>query len=351
MLFKKINITILKLLKDRKFKIFGHGFLLFIIGILTIEMTYNNGGKYCIYEYSLLYEWIVYFCAITSVIYLNLEVLVPQFLLKGRLTRYVCIIGLCVIGTLVAIITAQNLFFDLSPNSNTKTVLLNILGNIISISLVIVSTSIFSLFRGWQENSQRINELETATIETELKQLKSQINPHFLFNTINNANIKVEKDQDIAYCIITKLEDLLRYQLTNTSNDKIELKSDISFLIDYLELEKTRRNSFFYKIIADESIYNLVVFPLLFIPFVENAVKHSLTTKGKSTITIEFLKENDRLHFCCENSKPLAPIKQKSGGLGLKNIKRRLDLLYGDTYSLDIAESDEKYIINLYLKI
>ncbi|MDR1370964.1 MAG: histidine kinase, partial [Dysgonamonadaceae bacterium] len=197
----------------------------------------------------------------------------------------------------------------------------------------------------------RINELETATIETELKQLKSQINPHFLFNTINNANIKVEKDQDVAYNIITKLEDLLRYQLTNTSNDKIKLESDISFLSDYLELEKTRRNRFFYKIIADESIYNLEVFPLLFIPFVENAVKHSLTTKGKSTIIIVFLKENDRLYFCCENSKPLVPIKQKSGGLGLKNIKRRLDLLYRDTYSLNVAESDEKYRVNLYLKI
>ncbi|MDR1369329.1 MAG: hypothetical protein LBJ72_04250, partial [Dysgonamonadaceae bacterium] len=105
MLFKKINITILKLLKDKKFNVFVPVFLLFIIGILTIEMTYNNREKYSRYEYSVLYEWIVYFSAITSVIYLNLQVLVPRFLLKGRLTRYVCIIGLCVIGALVAIVT------------------------------------------------------------------------------------------------------------------------------------------------------------------------------------------------------------------------------------------------------
>jgi len=351
MLFKKINIAISKLLKNKKFKAWWYVVLLFITAILTIEMTYNNGGKDSRYEYSVLCEWIVYFSAITSVICINMLVLVPRFLLKGRLTKYVCFIGLSVIITLVIIVAAQNLLFDVSPDSNAKTVLLNVFGNMISISLVIVSTSIFSLFRGWQENNQRINELETATIETELKQLKSQINPHFLFNTINNANIKVEKDPKTAYSIITKLEDLLRYQLADTSNDKICLKNDLSFLSDYLELEKTRRNRFFYTIEADEKIDDLEIFPLLFIPFVENAVKHSLTTKGESNIIITFQKEDDYLHFYCENSKPNPPVKQKAGGLGLKNIKRRLDLLYGNNYTLDVTESNEKYIVNLYLKI
>lgn len=255
MLFKKINIAISKLLKDNKFKAVGHVVLLFIIVILTIEMTYNNRGKYSRYEYSDLYEWIAYFIAIASVIYLNLRVLVPRFLLKGQLTKYVWFIGLCVVVTLAIIITAQNLFFDISPDSNVRAVLLNVFGNTISISLVVVSTSLFALFRDWQENSQRINELETATAETELKQLKSQINPHFLFNTINNANIKVEKDPETAYSIITKLEDLLRYQLVDTSNDKIRLKNDISFMFDYLELEKTRRNRFFYTIEGKHSVF------------------------------------------------------------------------------------------------
>lgn len=352
MLFKNINITISKLLRNEKSKPLEHiSSLLFVIIVLTIEMTYNNGSKYNRYEYSVLCEWIIYFVAITSVIYFNISVLAPRFLLKGRLTRYVCFIGLCVVITLTIIIIAQNLFFDLSPNNNPKRVLLNIFGNMISISLIIISTSIFSLFRGWQENNQRINELEKTTIETELKQLKSQINPHFLFNTINNANIKVEKDPEEAYSIITKLEDLLRYQLVDTSNDKICLNNDISFLSDYLELEKTRRSRFVYTIKADEGTGDLEIFPLLFIPFVENAVKHSLTTKGESNINITFQKENDYLHFFCENSKPISPAKQKPGGLGLKNIKRRLDLLYGDTYTLDITESNEKYIVNLYLKI
>jgi LytS/YehU family sensor histidine kinase len=236
-------------------------------------------------------------------------------------------------------------------NDTSDSLAINLLGNIVSIGLVIISTSIFPLFHGWKEHSQHINNLEVSSIEVELKQLKSQINPHFLFNTINNANIKVENDPESAYNIITKLEDLLRYQLADTPNEKIRLANDITFLSDYLELEKTRRSRFTYTINTCDNLFDIAVFPMLFIPFVENAVKHSLTAKGESEITITFSTKKDYLHFHCENTKPTAPIKQKTGGLGLKNVKRRLDLLYGSAYTLEIVDSEEKYIVNLYLKI
>ncbi|HCO68962.1 MAG TPA: histidine kinase [Dysgonomonas sp.] len=351
MIFEKINNEISNNLKSKIIKAFGHIALLAVITILTVEMTYNDNAGFSRYEYSSLLGWIVYFVAIASVIYINMFVLVPRFLLKGKLTHYLLFIGLCVIISLFLIVVAQNLFFIFPTDDNTNTTVINIAGNIISIGLVIISTSIFSLFHGWKEYNQRKNELEASTVEAELKQLKSQINPHFLFNTINNANIKVENDPESAYSIITKLEDLLRYQLTDTPNEKICLTNDIAFLSDYLELEKTRRNRFIYSIKTDDSLSNIEVPPMLFIPFVENAVKHSLTTKGESIITISFSKEENCLHFLCENTKPAMPVKQKTGGLGLKNIKRRLDLLYGSAYRLDIIDLEEKYIVNLYLKI
>lgn len=347
----KINNIISTHLKNKKIKTFGHGMLFIIIVILTVKMTYNDENGYARYEYSVLYEWILYFIVIMGIVYINLLVLVPSFLLKGKLTRYICFIGLCVVSFLIVIIAGRNLFFDEPSENNTKTVLMNILGAIISVGLVIVSTSIFSLFREWKKYNQLIIELEASTIDAELQQLKNQINPHFLFNTINNANIKVEKDPEVAYSIITKLKDLLCYQLTNSAQGKICLKNDISFLSDYLDMEKIRRNKFFYTLKVDDNVCNLEVSPLLFIPFVENAVKHSLTTKGESKIIISFTMEKNHLHFYCENSKPSVPIRPKSGGLGLKNIKRRLDLLYNDAYILDIINLEEKYIINLYLKI
>lgn len=151
--------------------------------------------------------------------------------------------------------------------------------------------------------------------------------------------------------MITKLEDLLRYQLKDTVQEKVYLKNDISFFSDYLELEATRRNRFSYTIEADNDVYSLEVFPLLFIPFVENAVKHSLSAKGEAVINIVFKKVQDRLYFFCENTKPSTLIKKKSEGLGLKNIKRRLELLYENRYTLNTTESDNKYIVDLWIKI
>ena len=352
MTFSKINSIVSNNLKGNIIKAFGHILLLLIIVIITVEMTYNGNTQLGKYEHSVLFAWVIYFAAIASVIYLNLFVLVPKFLLKGKLTNYLFFIGLCVILCLFLIIVAQNLFFNLPTDDYSDTTAINIVGNIISIGLVITSTSIFSLFHGWKEYNQRKNELEASTIEAELKQLKSQINPHFLFNTINNANIKVENDPEFAYNIIAKLEDLLRYQLADTPNEKICLINDIAFLSDYLELERTRRNRFIYSIKTDDNLSEIKVFPMLFIPFVENAVKHSLTAKGEAEIAISFSKEKNNLYFHCENTRPTTPTKQKTGGLGLKNIKRRLDLLYSNNaYTLEIAESKEKYIVNLYLRI
>lgn len=350
-LFQTINNAISKSLKENSSGRFRHIILLCIIGVMTLEMVYNSSAQYGKFEYSKLYEWFMYFLIIAGVVYFNLKVLVPRFLLKGKLASYFYSILPCAVLTLFFAVLTQNLLFNTYLDNDTQHILLiNIAGNVISIGLVIVATSVYTLFRRWAEQSQRISELEATTIETELQQLKNQINPHFLFNTINNANIKVEKDPELAYNIITKLEDLLRYQLTETSQETVCLKGEISFLSDYLTLEKTRRERFCYTLQANDKICNLELPPLLFIPFVENAVKHSLTAKDKSSVYISFEQKEELLHFYCENTKPMIPIKHKTGGLGLKNINRRLDLLYGSNYTLDITESDTNYVVHLYLK-
>jgi len=209
----------------------------------------------------------------------------------------------------------------------------------------------YALFRSWADYNRQVTELEASTKEAELQQLKSQVNPHFLFNTINNVNFKVEKEPKVAYDMINKLDDLLHYQLKDTKREKVFLKNDISFFTDYLELEATRRNKLVYTIQADPDIYDLEVYPLLFIPFVENAVKHSLSAKGESIIDIVFTRKQEDLYFRCENTRPPVPVKHKAGGLGLKNIKRRLDLLYGNSYTLNITEKENKYTVELCLKI
>lgn len=349
---QSLNTTLSAKLRQNDFRRLGSIFLLLVIGVMTVEMVYNSSALEGRVVFAGFYEWLTYFMILTGVVFFNLRFLAPRFLLRGRLFGYFWRIILATFLVLFLVVLSQNmLFYPTSESSSTAALLINILGNLLSLVLIIVSTSVFVLFRGWTERRQRISQIETHTLQMELQQLKNQINPHFLFNTINNANIKVDHDPGQAYHIITKLEDLLRYQLNGASRHTVCLCDEISFLSDYLELEKTRRSRFDFMLQAEREVYGLELPPLLFIPFVENAVKHSHTVKGESSVQLFFKREGEELHFICVNTRPSHPTGNKTGGLGLKNIKRRLDLLYGKDYRLDITASEMSYIVHLYLKL
>ncbi|MCS2681692.1 histidine kinase [Bacteroides ovatus] len=174
----------------------------------------------------------------------------------------------------------------------------------------------FELFRRWVVSDKKILELEKATKQTELQQLKKQINPHFLFNMLNNANILVKDAPDEASQILEKLDNLLRYQLNDSTRREVFLTADIQFLTSFLELEKVRRDHFEYTIFQEGNMENICIPPLLFIPFVENAVKHNLDSDNLSYVHLYFSVHNKQLTFRCENSKPRVPVKRE-GGIGL----------------------------------
>ena len=151
--------------------------------------------------------------------------------------------------------------------------------------------------------------------------------------------------------MLLQLYYMLRYQFYDSTKDLVDLEGDIQFIKDFLDLEKMRRDDFDYTIVFNDNIDGIKIPPLLFITFVENAVKHSLDTEVKSYVDIVFARENEELLFTCINSKPRYSRKYEAGGLGLKNIKRRLHLLYGDRYKLDIEDSETSYSVKLRLKL
>lgn len=132
------------------------------------------------------------------------------------------------------------------------------------------------MFTHWLRYNLRIDELESTTLQSELTFLKNQINPHFLFNMLNNANVLIKRNPEEASKVLFKLEDLLRYQINDSSRERVSLASDIRFLNDYLNLEKIRRDNFQFTLRQEGEVDSIWIQPLLFIPFVENAVKHSL---------------------------------------------------------------------------
>lgn len=350
----KSNYIFTRILIDKRFRILRHFMLFIFVFFISAGMTWYIQEKdmNSLHKYAGLLFYILIFL---GCMYLNIYVLTPRFLLKNKWFLYFSsLIGL-VIFYLILMILAQDLFYE----EETKPIqhidyfvsIVNLLSAVLSLTLFFAGTTTFVLFKYWLINMQKANELQTATLQSELKLLENQINPHFLFNMLNNANIMIHEDPDVASRIVLKLEDMLRYQMNDSTKEKVFLSEDIAFLTDYLELEKTRRDYFEYTVSKEGAIDHIQVPPLLFITFVENAVKHNLDSEAPSYVHISFQMVAGKLVFRCENSISLKPKPKKEGGLGLVNIKRRLNLLYNGNYSLEQTKTDTTYMVCLEIKI
>ena len=342
------------LLSPRK-RIYRHLLLQLVVFLITINVFWDTPDELIITP-ARIRSWIGYFLLIDILIYVNAYVLVPRFLLKGRLLLYLITVFALILVSIVTLGSLQTLFedtrFEELPSSQSV-IWLNILSSTISTGLLVAGSSAMMLFKHWISNNQRVSELEAATLQSELKFLKSQINPHFLFNMLNNVYVLIRKGRDEAADVLFKLEDLLRYQFNDSAQDRIQLSSDIRFMSDFLNLEKIRRDKFNYTISKEGDINSVWLPPLLFIPFVENAVKHNTDGENASFVYLSFNVQDNRLTFRCENSKPAEEEEKDNpiGGLGLKNIRRRLDLLYPGHHSLEIIEDKHSYIVNLHLDL
>lgn len=295
---------------------------------------------------------IIFFCCVV-IIYFNLFVLVPRYLLKNKLFQYT--LGSLIISTLYYLVEFYTThyfskgfeqYFVISDHSVIAYI------RSIFVPLIFLSgTSGFMIFKKWIIDAQHLSALKEAHIQEELNHLKSQINPHFLFNTLNNLHALVHSNQEKASKVILGLSDILRYHLYETKNEKVSLKKDIDILIQLLELEKIRRDHFEFTVGVDSNLSGLLIQPFVFINFVENAIKHSLDNLKPSFIHLTFEKVNTKLCFTCKNSKTSLQGTHNKGGIGLQNIQRRLELMFSSNYLLNIQDLQNEYSISLILPI
>lgn len=211
-------------------------------------------------------------------------------------------------------------------------------------------------FKGFLDNRklQRINELkEKERIETELQFLKSQVNPHFLFNTINSVYVLIRMDPEKASETLIKLSNLLRSQLYEFSVDRIDIQKELEYLENYVELEKIRKGDRLdLKFEFEGDLEDFEIAPLVMIPFLENCFKHLSTHTDKTNeIIFRISRIGDELKAYFYNTTDENPKEKKEGGLGLNNIRRRLDLIYPEKHGLEIIESVETFEVWLTLKI
>jgi LytS/YehU family sensor histidine kinase len=208
-------------------------------------------------------------------------------------------------------------------------------------------------YKRWSEKDYREQKVQREKVEAELQMLKTQINPHFLFNTLNSIYVLAMKKSEQTANTVMKLSDILDYILYRVNTHKIDISNEIRIIDNYIELEKIRFtdrvNLNFTTNIQSKDIQ---IPPMLIIPFIENAFKHGVTkSMDKSWINIYIDEAEHMLNIVVSNSKNHNPAKRKTGGIGLLNVKKRLDLLYSNSYKLDISEKNNHYDVFLSIPI
>jgi hypothetical protein len=202
-----------------------------------------------------------------------------------------------------------------------------------------------------RSDQKHLAQLERQNLEQQLEYLKYQINPHFFMNTLNNIHALVDIDPEKAKSTILELSKMMRFMLYEGSKSVVPLEREMTFLQNYITLMKLRyTDKVRISVDVPASLPNKDVPPLMFITFVENAFKHGISYRQESFIDIAMAIASDRLTFTCVNSR-IPKEEDKHGGVGLANVRQRLDLIYGQNYQLDIRDEQTSYTVKLTLPL
>jgi hypothetical protein len=326
-----------------------HSFFWFIYALIMLLLNENHEQ----WRYSITNVFI-HTCFVALLVYYNFYYLIPNFLSRKRFFLYAFWLAFATL--LVTPLELILLYWNLTGRENAQLNLIENQGSHYLVLLLVVSfSSVLRIIKYWfvQERVQR--DLERRNLQSELSFLKSQINPHFLFNTLNSLYALTLKKSDEAPEVVLRLSEMMRYMLYECNEKYVSLQSELQYIKNYLALERVRYGAKaqieFDCIIDKEDDYQVA--PLLFITFLENSFKHGLSHRiTAGFVTVYLQVENGQLEFYVDNSK--ADKKDESyyqGGIGLKNVRRRLELLYPDAYQLDIDEDETTYSVHLNLQL
>lgn len=213
---------------------------------------------------------------------------------------------------------------------------------------MLLSTAVYVISTNFRTREDRKN-LETEKLNAELAFLRSQINPHFLFNSLNNIYSLAYKKSEKTPEAILKLSEIMRYMLYESNEEAVLLEEEINYLENYIDLQKLRfKEEVYVDLHVDIDSGGHRIMPLLLISFLENAFKHGVSTDQHQPIRIDISVRNRRLHFKAENAKNQLN-KDQTKGVGLTNLKRRLQLGYPDRHTINIVESEHYYSSELFI--
>jgi len=299
-------------------------------------------------------------------VYFNLYFLVPRFLERGRYVSYIILLLLTIVISAALVTTGY--YFGAFISEKTFRELYGMDPNFFSLfeSGALPSTAAamtlamsIKLTRNWIQSRRKQQELEKEKLETELKFLKSQMNPHFLFNTINSIFVLIHKNPMMASESLAKFSDLLRYQLYECNEPQIPLSQELEYVGNFVELQELRQDHDLLDLKLHIDHYttgDFTIAPFVLIPFIENAFKHVSRRNDQSNwIHMNIHFDRQQLYFSIANSTSAtfhsSTEVMKHSGIGLKNVKRRLDLTYPGKHELAIHQDADRFEVKLQLTL
>lgn len=294
------------------------------------------------------------FLLIVFLFYINYFYLVPRFLLNKGLFQYV-VLSLLIIGSFTWLefgFLPDMPFPELGrpvPRSRIGT-RLPVFPIVFRLGIVHVISSILRIYFEWKKNEVLRKEIEKENIKSELQLLKTQLDPHFLFNSLNTIYaLAVKKSLETPDAVVN-LSELMRYMIYEADKDMVPLTKELDYIKSYVQLQLLRHSdneNVSLKISGVEK--GKVIPPLIFISFIENAFKYGTDYNGRIHIKIEFLIQEESLDFSIRNRIVIVRKSTKSSGIGLENVQNRLRLLFPGTHTLKISNDGENYRVDLKL--
>ncbi len=288
-------------------------------------------------------------------VYFNLFVLVPQFLLRKRYGLYLFILGSCILLATFFTSWISFVFYSkIGRNYPTAEFFWSIEGRITILTEILVLvglTMTLYLLQEWYQKERYTREVEQKKLETELNLLKSQINPHFLFNSLNSIYVMSEKDAVAGRKMLLQFSDILSHQIYESSKEKVPLAKEIDNLSNYIKIEKVRHEDL-ARVCWEfpEQVNGQQIAPMLLLPIVENAFKHGQSSDGYWIKVRLALEAENNLSFWVENSFKPGRLSIQ-GGLGLSNLKRRLELIYPNNHQMELSKSENIFKVCLKIKL
>lgn len=350
-----------------------HGWSIVFWAAVLAFYTFYFGRETGRYQQSFLFVCLLLPIAVSTTAILT-EILVPKYLMRRKYGLFALYLTYTAIGSFYLEMVVVVLFYIFVAEYQIRAVdpaALDVIDLVVGLYFVVFLALSIQLGRRWNLSQgrearaqQERLEVELKLREAELSLLRAQIQPHFLFNTLNNLyGLTLEQSRD-APNVVLQLSSLLDYVLYRSDREFVPLKEEVEFLRTYIDLERLRHDRLEVEFSSESFSDDVVIAPLLLIPFVENSFKHGIRpSRGGAWLRIQIAADNGEFSFLVENSKPAARSSESippggsagqadpPNGLGLENVRRRLDLLYPGRHTVSIRDAATTYIVRLNLEL